>query len=155
MIKLSCPSCNAPNELDSSDPTVGGFCNNCDYPLFLADIPELVRAARLAAADSDDSELRRAAGVEGLRLDQTVECWFCGEQLKADANVCWRCRRQQPKPEDEPATKRELELPKPPPPVQETEDVNPRDGQPVWEALAAVVVLLVLLAIVVFGLELI
>lgn len=157
MIEVKCPSCGAPNKLASREPDVEGFCDNCGYPLFLADIPALEMAAQRARTEAagDEPDERRPPGVQGLKKDETIECWFCRELLVKDAKDCWRCLQTQPKPEEPQATKTELELPAEPPPVEETQDSDPKDVTSLREAFAAVVVLLAILLLVVLAAEII
>jgi hypothetical protein len=91
MIRLDCPRCGQPNEVQHLGRSADEFCTNCDYPLFWAELDSEVADVAFSGAGLLDQSVRRLPGTAG-RVDVEGEpCRRCGERNRPNAVFCSRC----------------------------------------------------------------
>lgn len=143
MIRLDCPRCGRPNQVEHLERGAEEFCTNCDYPLYWAVLDDGVADKAYHGAGILDPSLRRLPGTAG-RLDVVGEpCRRCAERNNPDAQFCSRCGLElHPAPAPPPV----VELPVPVPEVVEV-----RQPTPDHLLLLIVIVVLALVAIFLIG----
>lgn len=149
-MRIECPGCQVPTDLDRAEARAESFCPRCDYPLFWAVDEEHAVVERAGnGADQLDPTLRRRPGSAGRRAPGEP-CRACGELNLRRAVFCIRCGTELHPPPPAPPEPEPAPAPPVPAPVVVAEPPRARwPLRPVAVALAGIIAL----SGVLFGLE--
>lgn len=119
---ITCPSCGTVSYFTELGRDAGGFCRECDFPLFWA----RVGRPQVEQGPGGDAGLRRLPGTAGRVALATIDCPVCTEPNPVAAAICIRCGSElRPAPV--------VAAPAPPPVVMPApEPVSPEPAPAIW-----------------------